>query len=580
MEEQLSIARRKLRAKTNQFNASRPRSRKSTTPPLPKRIAIDDSPTATCSPEDLRASKTRANSIHYKKSKVLDALVSESQGDPSLLRELLEKLFQTQPVKEALSGTSNDGLVQLMAHELAENVRMVLRLLQRHSAKKTQWQSYQALLSSVLPCEWRTSRFSSEQWRTLLGSSKESMRAARLRRKFVLEDSGRELFASARRERKDSKLADSKFAAAVERWCSDPENCYIQPGHAVIRQHRDIDGNPKAHHRKGNCTVNCIAHAIHRQTEPDNVAHQRFLKSPEAEAAGVESSKDFSARLFRSLRPWWVEKFKRQFCVCIYHLSFVKLLEGYRLAGLKLHKHCTCSCKLCEAGGCHDHPWTKDLDAFASQVLCSPPTAACCTGECQDCGWDKAAFNACEVEMKARESFASWTELEKLTVNVRTRRKEFEERKSIVHVRKEGTLADVKDRLAQAAFSSVNDWKGWVQEKPFFLHRFVAKHQAAVLNNQIDNLADHPESIVVVMDFAMNHKHENAQSLQEEHWLGHMTSLLPCVVYRAVDDAVWAESYVVITQTICTMTRHSSSNPSKIFYISTRKSSLQKASTS
>jgi hypothetical protein len=116
-----------------------------------------------------------------------------------------------------------------------------------------------------------------------------------------------------------------------------------------------------------------------------------------------------------------------------------------------------------------------------------------------------------------------------------------------VHAKVQGTLSDLKTRLYDSAYTAVDDWKGWLQEKPFLVHRHVAKHQAAVMNDQIAKLVDHPDSIVVVMDFAMNHKHENAQQLQEEHWLGHMTTILPCVVYRNINGVVWAESYIILT---------------------------------
>ena len=131
---------------------------------------------------------------------------------------------------------------------------------------------------------------------------------------------------------------------------------YIQPGNAVVRQHKDLQGNPMSYHRQNNCTANCSSHSIHRQTEPDNVAYKKFLASDEAKEAGITSAKEFSARLFRSLRPWWVARFKRQFCVCTYHLSFAKLLEAYRLTGLQIHKNCTCQCELCRGGACKTHP--------------------------------------------------------------------------------------------------------------------------------------------------------------------------------------------------------------------------------
>ena len=479
--------------------------------------------------------------------------LADGQIDDMRQLALLRKFFNMKICREALDdGRPHGDLME----EVFDDTEETLEKLRSKCTNNACWKAHQVILAAVVP-EEGFSRFSKAKWTSLLGTTKKSLKAAQMRRQRFLEDEDHlRLDEDRAKNNKDVLQKHPDWVRAVEAWFDNESNTCVKPGKAGVMLHYDDNGNPKAHHGKGNCTSLCVEHPTKMQSAMDEVSCAQFLASIEAKEAGMlneaankglDPRKVFSIRQFRRFRPRWVMPFSQRSCVCGYHEQFTCILNALHKRLLRLHaQDCDCSCAHCAEEGCRGHKATSGLDDIENSMPCEEQkrTAKCYTGSCSECGCETAMHRKCPKCKKLVEDAEDITHVQMT--------KGEESRNTRTGVRDQRFVREKKETISFKEFDvfvgnvlfEAHDYEGWRESTGFLEHRCTAHRQSDAMDFEIDNVPF--GRLIVVGDFAMNFSHVRGEAQQEEHWTAHQTTISPLMVHRRIPNGdgtatVWCE---------------------------------------
>ena len=106
-----------------------------------------------------------------------------------------------------------------------------------------------------------------------------------------------------------------------------------------------------------------------------------------------------------------------------------------------------------------------------------------------------------------------------------------------------GTTATLTKLVSQRELAGL----AVVRTEAFFIHSWIANHQARKFDECIDKLP--VDTIAILIDYSMNYSHEHANAPQSQWWSAYQSTLLPVIVYSKAKDGtvVWARSHVFMS---------------------------------
>ena len=497
-----------------------------------------------------------------------NSLLSYADGSYDTAAHLLHRLLLHPKIKGL-----TDFASQLQNSEvdrcIVNRIRGSITALKKNCRTDHERIAYEALLVAVAPSpEQNIDAFAKRlntRWHTLKSYQN---------RRTLLDEglAANGWYMASVKPRRDALVQNSDLYAKYIAFFKDTRITNVNPSvNAPVTRH--MEG--KLWH-KGPCGSDCEVHPRHELQVTLTEAYGILKGDSTSEYEGLAAKCSWST--FVSLVPWWVKKPKSSTCNCVYHTRAHLLLKAFRHAMKHAHKDCTCPCAFCGGGQhCKDAFDNMTMQTIFDDALCNRQPnphrssdasvgtseirrpglyhdAKCVLGTCSEC---KPAMCPCPTgssSIQERAPFPVSTcfscPLHHTTDPVFY--KDFVPVKHTENAKNEaGHYVSVeKTRTVKKEVESTRKEFGkYFQEhlRDYLPHRHAAMFNAEQFDAMVDALKDHPEQIMILMDFGMNYSHVHRDEDQGEFWMHVQTTVLPMVVYRVVEGVVWAESWVFLS---------------------------------